>query len=281
MAGPTALVTGAGRGIGRATVDALAARGWTVVAGVRDPERALAEHGRPEGVVLVALDVTDAAAVSAAVAQAEGLAGGALGCLVNNAGYAVLGAVEEVDIAETRAMFETNVIGALAVTQAVLPAMRRAGSGVIVNVSSIGARITNPLLGAYHASKYALASLTEALAIEVRPFGIRVVAIEPGMVDTDFPRATRPTGAASRGEGPYADLLDGLRVSFAGWRARHAVTAAAVAEAIVAAIEDPATPLRVPVGDDAVELAGLRAGGDDAAYQEGLLRFLDLRWPPS
>ena len=148
------------------------------------------------------LDVTEAASVREGVAAAEEWAGGALGCLVSNAGYAVLGAIEEVDLDEVRRMFETNLFGAAAVIQAALPAMREAGGGSLVFVSSIGARISNPLLGMYHASKWGMSAMAEALAVECRPFGIRVTTLEPGMVDTDFPRATRAHGAGARGRGP-------------------------------------------------------------------------------
>ena len=115
-------------------------------------------------------------------------------------------------------MFETNLFGAAAVIQAALPAMREAGGGSLVFVSSIGARISNPLLGMYHASKWGMSAMAEALAVECRPFGIRVTTLEPGMVNTDFPRATRPTGRAPAGEGPYQPLLTSLREGFAAWR---------------------------------------------------------------
>jgi NAD(P)-dependent dehydrogenase (short-subunit alcohol dehydrogenase family) len=273
----TALVTGAGRGIGRASVLALAEAGWRVTAGVRDVAAAEAVfHGVP-GVAVTRLDVTDAASVREGVAAAEEWAGGALGCLVNNAGYAVLGAIEEVDLDEVRRMFETNLFGAAAVIQAALPAMREAGGGSVVFVSSIGARISNPLLGMYHASKWGMSAMAEALAIECRPFGIRVTTLEPGMVDTDFPRATRPTGRAPAGEGPYGPLLSGLREGFAAWRQGYPTTAEDVAAAVVAAAEPGDGPFRVPVGEDAVHLAGLREGSsDDLEWQRRLRGFLKL-----
>lgn len=278
-AAPTALVTGAGRGIGRACALAFAREGWRVVAGVRDPEAA-EEAYAGTGVLVTHLDVADAGSVAAGVAAAERHAGGALACLVSNAGYAVMGAVEDVDLDEVRAMFETNVFGAAAVMQAVVPGMREAGGGSVVVVTSIGARISNPLLGMYHASKYALSAVAEALAVEGRPFGIRVSVIEPGMVDTEFPRATRPTGAAARGEGPYAPLLADLREAFGAWRRDHPTGPDAVAQAVVGAALDPAPPFRIPVGDDARELAALREGtADDRAVHDGLLEFLDLDWP--
>lgn len=277
---PTVLVTGAGRGIGRCTVERFAGAGWRAVAGVRDVDAAASAYAGLPGVHVVALDVTDHGAVAAAVAEAERRAGGAVDALVCNAGYAVLGAVEDVDLGEVRTMLETNFIGAVAVIQAALPAMRQRGSGAVVVTSSIGARLSNPLLGMYHASKYALLAMCEALAIECRPFGIRVSSIEPGMVDTDFPRATRPTGAVARGEGPYTGLLEELRAGFAAWRERAPTPPSEVADAIVRVATDPAAPFRVTVGDDAVGLAATRAATpDDRAWQDELAAFLGLGWP--
>jgi NAD(P)-dependent dehydrogenase (short-subunit alcohol dehydrogenase family) len=273
----TALVTGAGRGIGRASVLALADAGWRVTAGVRDVPAAEAAFGGVPGVRVTRLDVTEADSVREGVAAAEEWAGGALGCLVSNAGYAVLGAIEEVDLDEVRRMFETNLFGAAAVIQAALPAMREAGGGSLVFVSSIGARISNPLLGMYHASKWGMSAMAEALAVECRPFGIRVTTLEPGMVDTEFPSATRPTGRAPRGEGPYEPLLASLRAGFAEWRRDYPTPAEEVAEAVVAAAEGADGPFRVPVGDDSVRLADLRDGAaDDLEWQRRLRGFLRL-----
>lgn len=270
-------MTGAGRGIGRASVLALADAGWRVTAGVRDVAAGEAAfHGVP-GVCVTRLDVTEADSVREGVAAAEGWAGGALGCLVSNAGYAVLGAIEEADLEEVRRMFETNLFGAAAVIQAALPGMRDAGGGSLVFVSSIGARISNPLLGMYHASKWGMSAMAEALAVECRPFGIRVTTLEPGMVDTDFPRATRLTGRAPAGEGPYQPLLSGLRQGFAAWREGYPTPAEEVAAAVVEAAEPGDGPFRVPVGGDSIHLADLRDGAsDDLEWQRRLRGFLKL-----
>jgi NAD(P)-dependent dehydrogenase (short-subunit alcohol dehydrogenase family) len=281
VSGPsTVLVTGAGRGIGRATAEAFLDAGWRVVAGVRDLAGAQAAYVERPELRIVRLDVAEPESVVEGVAAAHEHAGGALECVVSNAGYAVLGAVEEVDLDEVRAMFETNLFGAVAVLQQTLPPMRQAGGGVVVLVSSIGARISNPLLGMYHASKYGLSALGEALAVEGGPFGIRVASIEPGMVDTDFPRATRMTGAVARGEGPYRALGAELRAAFGRWRQNHPTTPQDVAAAVVAATLDPACPFRVPVGDDARLLAALRESTtDDRVWRRELLGFLELDWP--
>ena len=277
---PTVLVTGAGRGVGRATVELFAAHGWRAVAGVRDVERARDDYGDAPGVHIVHLDVADPESIARGVAQAQDRAGGALDCLVSNAGYAVMGAVEDADLDAVRTMFDTNFFGAAAVLQAAVPAMREAGRGTVVVVSSVGARVTSPLVSMYHASKYALLAITEALSFELRPFGVRVASIEPGMIDTDFPGATQRTGAAARGEGAYAPLLGQLRDSFAAWRRDYSVSARDVAERVYAAAVDDDPAFQVPVGDDAVILVERRAGAgiDQRAWEHAQADFLGLRW---
>jgi NAD(P)-dependent dehydrogenase (short-subunit alcohol dehydrogenase family) len=268
MAAKRVLITGCSTGIGRATAVELTKRGYEVVATARRPETI----EDLDVTATLALDVDSDASVASVVADA-----GAIDVLVNNAGFGVEGDIETVPLDEVRRMFETNLFGAVAVIQAALPAMREAGGGSLVFVSSIGARISNPLLGMYHASKWGMSAMAEALAIECRPFGIRVVTLEPGMVDTDFPRATRPTGRAPQGEGPYGPLLTGLRAGFAAWRQDYPTTAEDVAVAVVAAAEAGDGPFRVPVGDDSVHLASMREGApDDLEWQRRLRGFLKL-----
>ncbi|MFP5450127.1 MAG: SDR family NAD(P)-dependent oxidoreductase [Thermoleophilia bacterium] len=277
---PTVLITGAGRGVGRATALRFARAGWRSVAGVRDLDRARDDYGEMPGLHLVHLDVADPASVASGVAEAEGLAGGALTCLVSNAGYAVMGAVEEADLAEVRAMFETNFFGAAAAIQAAVPAMREARRGSVVIVNSVGARVTHPLVSMYHASKYALLAISEALSVELRPFGVRVSSIEPGMIDTDFAAATRRTGSAARGEGPYAPLLTQVRGSFGAWRERYMVSADETAAQVFDAATADAPRFQLPVGDDAWDLVERRAaaGTDQRAWEEAQADFLGLDW---
>lgn len=280
----TALVTGAGRGVGRATAERLARGGYVVVAGVRDVPRALEEIGEPPGIHLVPLDVTRPDQVRAAAEIATDFAGGgAIDVLVNNAGYAMMAPQESGDLDVAREMFETNLWGAAAMVQALAPAMREAGRGTIVNVSSIGARLSNPLIGFYHASKYALSALSEALSVEMAPFGVRVVMIEPGMIDTDFSSATRVSGGVADPASPYAPLFGGLRVGFAEWRARpDTSTGASCADAIWEAVHAEEPPIRVVVGGDAAELdAAIRDAVDDADFQHRQRDFLGLDWPPA
>jgi NAD(P)-dependent dehydrogenase (short-subunit alcohol dehydrogenase family) len=271
MGDRSVLVTGAARGIGRATCEAFAFAGWTVFAGVRDP--AALEPFPIDTVRVVELDVTAPATISTAVAQAT--EAGALECLVNNAGYALFGAVEEADLAEARAMFDTNLFGALAVTQAIVPGMREAGGGTIVNVSSIAARITAPLFGIYYASKYALRSVSEALAMEGAPHGIRVAMIEPGMVDTEFSQSAQRSGPAASGEGPYGQLAGELVAGFRSWRGRVNTPSAEVAESILAAANG-AGAFHMLVGDDSRELASLRANSDDEQMLQHVREYLGL-----
>ena len=267
----TALVTGAARGIGRATVERLLSRGWRVVAGVRDVDAARAALPDRGELTVVRMDVTDADQVREAVGGAQALAGGALDAVVSNAGYALVGAVEDADLGEVRAVLETNTLGALAVMQAVLPAMREARRGSIVVVSTVGADLPTPLLGAYRASKAALNAIADVLAVEVRPFGIRVARVEPGMVATEFSRSTRRTGSVAAAGGPYGDLFAGLRAGMGTWRERYDIGPDVVAGEIVRLVEHDDPPSVVPVGDDAVHLATLD--------EDGLLDFLGIAWP--
>jgi NAD(P)-dependent dehydrogenase (short-subunit alcohol dehydrogenase family) len=192
------LITGCSSGIGAATARHLATLGWAVYATARTPET-LAPLAAA-GCRTLALDVTDEASMQAAVAAVED-EHGAVGVLVNNAGYSQTGAIESVPLDQVRAQFETNVFGLVRMCQLVLPRMRAQRWGRIVNVSSMGGRFTFPGGGHYHASKYAVEAISDALRFEVKPFGVDVVIIEPGIIVTGFGEHARP-GAA--GEGPYA-----------------------------------------------------------------------------
>ncbi len=174
-----ALVTGASSGIGRATAALLAEHGFTVFGTSRDPARA----APAEGVELIALDVRDGASVHAAVAEVLARAG-RIDVVVNNAGYTVLGAVEETTTEQARALFDTNFFGAVRVAAAVLPTMRAQGSGRIINMSSVVGFVPAPYMGFYSASKHALEGWAESLDHEVRTLGVRVLLIEPGFTHT-------------------------------------------------------------------------------------------------
>jgi len=177
------LITGCSSGIGWATAELLTERGWTVYATARNIEAIAPLEAR--GCKLLALDVTDERSMWRAVEEVE-RAEGAVGVLINNAGYSRSGAVENVPMEKVRRQFETNVFGLVRMCQLVLPGMREQGFGRIVNLSSMGGKLTFPGGGFYHATKYAVEAISDALRFEVRGFGIEVVLIEPGLIRTDF-----------------------------------------------------------------------------------------------
>jgi NAD(P)-dependent dehydrogenase (short-subunit alcohol dehydrogenase family) len=198
------LITGCSSGIGHATAERLASKGWKVYATARRPDSLSDLEGK--GCETLALDVTDDATMQAAVKAVED-AEGAVGVLVNNAGYSQSGAVEDVPMDQIRRQFETNVFGLARMCQLVLPGMRRQGWGKIVNVSSMGGRLTFPGGGYYHATKYAVEAISDALRYEVAGFGVDVVVIEPGLIRTSFgDAAVAATEQAVSGSGPYAEF---------------------------------------------------------------------------
>ncbi|MFI6558918.1 oxidoreductase [Streptomyces sp. NPDC050534] len=199
------LITGTSSGIGRATALRLARRPeLTVYATARRPETLADLAGA--GARVLPLDVTDETSMAKAVAAVEA-EHGAVGVLVNNAGYGEYGTIEETGLDGVRRQFETNVFGLSRMTQLVLPGMRRAGRGRIVNVGSMGGRIVFPAGGYYHASKYAVEALTDALRFEAAPFGVKVSLIEPGLIRTSFGDTAAHTLAGSAAPaGPYAAL---------------------------------------------------------------------------
>src|ERR671916_1504670 len=198
------LITGCSSGIGRATAERLAGVGWKVYATARDVEAILALTAY--GCELLPLDVTDEASMRAAVEEVERREG-AVGVLVNNAGYSQSGAVEEVPMEKVRRQFETNVFGLARMCQLALPGMRRQRWGRIVNISSMGGKLTFPGSGYYHATKHAVEALSDALRFEVAGFGTEVVVVEPGIIRTRFADAATGSMQNSPGataENPYA-----------------------------------------------------------------------------
>ena len=197
------LITGCSTGIGRATAERLVDKGWRVYASARDVEKigSLADRGCE----LLPLDVTDETSMRDAVEEVERREG-AVGVLVNNAGYSQCGAVEAVPMEKVRRQFETNVFGLVRMCQLALPGMRRQGWGRIVNISSMGGKLTFPGGGYYHATKYAVESISDALRFEVAGFGVKVAVVEPGLIRTGFADAATDsmTGMSGPADGPYA-----------------------------------------------------------------------------
>ena len=206
-AGRVVLVTGASSGIGRACAEHLAARGYRVFGAQR---RVPAEGERPPGVEMVGMDVDSDRSVDDAVRAVHAQAG-RLDGVVNNAGTAWMGAIEETSIDEARAQLETNFFGALRVCRAVLPIMRAQGGGYIINISSLAGILGLPFSGLYSASKFALEGMSESLRLEARRFGIHVVLVEPGDFRTQLPVARRQT-AASQASGVYRNAFEKFKV---------------------------------------------------------------------
>jgi NAD(P)-dependent dehydrogenase (short-subunit alcohol dehydrogenase family) len=256
------LVTGCSSGIGAATARRLAAAGWTVYATARRPE-ALADL-EAGGCRTLALDVDDEASRRAAVDTVVAEQG-AVGVLVNNAGYSQSGAVESVPDERVRAQFDTNVFAPLALCRLVLPGMREQRWGKVVNVSSMGGRFTFPGGGVYHATKHALEALSDALRYEVKGFGIDVIVVEPGIIKTGFAdAAVREMGPVAGEDGPYADFNAVVgratqEVYEKGLLARLGGPPEAVADVIEKAITAPRPKSRYAVTPSARVLMSLRA----------------------
>lgn len=196
-----ALVTGASSGIGEAAAVALAGAGWTVVGAARRLERL--ESLRAKGVTPHVVDVSDDESMVTLVDDVVA-EHGRIDVLVNNAGYSVFGAVEDVPVEVARRQLEVNVLGLSRMSQLVLPHMRAAGSGRIINIASVAGHVSEPLGGWYHASKYAVEALSDAMRMELAPHGVRVSIIEPGAIRTEFGDIAADSLAEYSGSGAYA-----------------------------------------------------------------------------
>src|SRR5215212_1566331 len=240
------LITGCSSGIGWATAGRLADVGWRVYATARNIESIAPLQAR--GCRLLPLDVTDENSMRRAVEEVEQHEG-AVGVLVNNAGYSQSGAVESVPLDSVRAQFETNVFGLVRMCQLVLPGMRRARRGRIVNVSSMGGKLVFPGGGIYHATKHAVEAISDALRFELKGFGIQVVVIEPGLIKTSF--AETVAGAMPEEDGPYADfnrsVTEATVGAYEGPMARLGAGPEAVARAISKALTARRPKTRYPV----------------------------------
>jgi NAD(P)-dependent dehydrogenase (short-subunit alcohol dehydrogenase family) len=254
------LITGCSTGIGHATAARLAASGdWTVYATARRVETL--NDLEAAGCHVLALDVTDEAAIAAVE--------GGVSVLINNAGYSQSGALETLPMESVRRQFETNVFGLLRLCQLVLPGMREAGWGKIVNVSSMGGRLTFPGGGAYHATKYAVEAMSDALRMEVAQFGVDVVCVEPGLIRTEF-GSTAASGVSSGDGDPYAAFNEAVakqtREVYSGPLSRLGGDADDVARAIERALVRRRSPTRVPVTASARVLMGLHSVLPDRAW---------------
>jgi NAD(P)-dependent dehydrogenase (short-subunit alcohol dehydrogenase family) len=269
------LLTGSSSGIGRATVERLAADGWRVFAGVRDFSDGTALDEIGENVTALALDVTDEAQITAAAHEVAERTGGSLDGVVANAGIGVGGALEEIKPADLRRVLDVNVVGAVAVTQAVLPLLRRTG-GTVVLVGSIGGRVAMPFGGPYHATKFALEALADSWRLELRPQGVGVALVEPSTISTPIWAKAREgveaqiAGLDAEGRELYAERLTEFAEQLES-ADRKGDEADKVADKIVTALDGSGG--RYPVGRGAGAITRLRPFVPDLLWDRVAGRF--------
>ena len=269
------LITGCSTGIGRATAEHLADDGWNVHATARRPDSI--EDLARRGCKTHALDVTDEGSMRNAVEEVE--KDGPIGALINNAGYSQSGAIETLPMESVRRQFETNVFGLIRMCQLVLPGMRDAGSGRIVNLSSMGGKLTFPGGGVYHATKHAVEALSDALRFEVGEFGVDVVVIEPGLIATEFGE-TASASMADIEHGPYAKFNATVAKvtanAYTGPMARLGAGPEAVAGKIASALTARRPATRYKVTPSAKMVMGMRRVMTDRMWD----RFVRSQYPP-
>lgn len=259
----TILITGASSGFGRETAKLFHQKGWNVIATMRSPEKETELTGL-NGLLLLKLDVTDNTSIHLAVEK--GLETfGSIDVLVNNAGHGTLGALEAAAEAQVRAQFDVNFFGLIEVTKAVLPSMRKQRSGTIINVSSVGGKLTFPFSSLYHATKFAVEGLTESMQYELNPLGIHLKIVEPGGYKTAFiGRSMNYFG--TDGIEDYQAAFDNFMKKLENWPLSENI--GEVAEVIFEAATDDSEKLRYPVGHEAAQMIEMRSQLDDAAFKK-------------
>ncbi|TDQ11035.1 SDR family oxidoreductase [Pedobacter metabolipauper] len=267
----TVLITGASSGFGKATVKLFHNKGWNVIATMRSPEKEN-ELSALDKVLVTQLDVTSNQTIQNAIQ--EGIAKfGHIDVLVNNAGYGAMGALEAASEEEVKKQFDVNFFGLIAVTKAVLPGMRQQRSGIIINVSSVGGRITFPFASLYHATKFAVEGLTESMQYELNPLGIQLKVIEPGGYRTEFAGRSMSIFGGN-GMEDYQPGFDQFMNMFEHWPMSEDLSE--VASAIYEAATDGTEKLRYPVGHDAVQLIGTRHQMDDVDFKKMMVAQMGM-----
>jgi NADP-dependent 3-hydroxy acid dehydrogenase YdfG len=262
----TILITGSSSGIGKATVKLFQEKGWNVIATMRTPAKE-EELTKLDRVLVTRLDVQDQQSIKEAVRLGIEKFG-KIDVLLNNAGYGAYGVLEAASIEKIKRQFGVNVLGLLDVTKAVLPHFRKNKNGIVINISSVGGRITFPLGSLYHGTKFAVEGISEALCFELAQIGCRVKVVEPGMIKTDFAgRSFDFFNDESMGE--YQELVGKLMQAM-GPMAEHASEASVVAAVIYQAATDGTDQLRYTAGDDAKELMENRKKYSDAEFIGGI-----------
>lgn len=262
----TIVITGSSSGIGKATAKLFAAQGWNVAATMRKPENET-ELTDIENVKLYALDVTDQASIDSTAAQILSDYE-RVDVVLNNAGYGLVGPFEAASPAEVRRQFDTNVFGLMEVTRAFIPHFRANRAGMFLNVSSIGGRITFPLISLYHSTKWAVEGFSESLVYELGELGIQVKVIEPGGVDTDFGGRSMAFAMPQDTE-DYGEMIAKFQTAM-GQSGLGRSTAEQIAQGIYNAATDGKSQLRYLLGDDAVQMYGMREQVGDDGFIAGM-----------
>ena len=260
----TVLITGASSGFGKDTVKLFQTNGWNVIATMRSPEIET-ELSKLDNVLLVRLDVQDKKSIADAVAMGIQKFG-RIDVLVNNAGYGAIGAMEAASDEIIQKQFRVNIFGLMDVTKAVLPSMRKNKDGVIINISSMGGRITIPFGSLYNSTKFALEGLTEAMQYELNPFGIKLKLIEPGSYRTNF----NGSSLDFFGAGEIADY-QGIFEKFtvvAKHPGRGNANLSEVSETIYTAATDGTEQLRYPIGADALAMIQAKQDKGDIGFKK-------------
>ena len=260
----TILITGCSSGIGRMNVHFFQEKGWNVIATVRSKPEEDTELNALENVLVAALDVTKPNTIETAVAAGIERFG-AIDVLLNNAGYGAYGIIEATPEHKIRMQFEVNVIGVLNVTKAVLPHMRAKGEGVIVNISSMGGKVTFPLGTLYHGSKFAVEGMTEAMSYELESIGVKVKLIEPGNIRSNFAETTLGNLDIDPNQTEYAPFIEKITAGFAA-AAAESSEPIIVAEAVWQAATDGTDQMRYIAGADAEQIIAARKTMDDTEY---------------
>ena len=274
MSNKVALVTGGSSGIGEATALKLQELGYTTYAAARRVERM--EHLTTTGIRPLAMDVTDDESMQAGVEQIVAEEG-RIDVLVNAAGYGSYGALEDVPLSEARNQFEVNLFGAARLTQLVLPRMREQRSGTVVNITSMGGKIYTPLGAWYHATKHALEALSDCLRMELKPFGIDVVVIEPGGIRTEWPGIAAQKVRAVSGTGPYAPQGNAVADSLASESTqRRSSPPELIAKTIAKAVTARRPKTRYAVGYGAKPMIFLHDVLPDSAFDAFIRRAVGV-----
>ena len=277
MTQKVAIVTGSSSGMGFETSLILARNGFYTFATMRkldgEGSNQLTDITKNEKLPLqvIRLDVNDDKSVKDAI-DAIVKEKDRIDVVVNNAGYDLMGALEETSLDELKGQFETNLFGAVRLMQAVIPIMRKQGGGIIVNITSLGGRIAFPLNSAYHATKFALEGLSESIQYELEPFGIKIIVIEPGGVGSNFLKNLK---MVSKPNSPYGPIQNSMSEYFKQW-AQNLTHPSEVAKAILQAVTSDNPDLRYVVGKDAMMILESRKSMSDREFQDMIKKQINL-----